>query len=413
MAKNEIKKILIVEDEKFNINVLIDILKPRYKTLIAKDGEKALKRIKKIKPDLILLDIMLPAIDGFEVCKILKNKKETKDIPVIFMTAKQNSDDIIKGLKLGAVDYVIKPVNYMELLSRIKTHINLADKIEKLKKSNEKIRNMSSLLPICPKCKKIKDDAGYWDGIENYISTHSQLEFSHSICPSCVKELYPEISIKNNQNKKANNPSPKKRQSKPNILIIEDETFNINVLKDMLSPTYKTHVAKDGSKGLEVLRSTHIDLVLLDILMTGMNGYQVCEEIQNDEALRKIPVIFMTVKRETNDVIKAFQTGAVDYITKPINYDELLARVKTHLLTQKTIKKLERAKEEIRTLSGLLPICSNCKKIRDDQGYWNDVENYLKQRSNINFLESLCPDCKAKEIEKRKNKINKVTQSSI
>jgi len=125
---------------------------------------------------LILLDIMMPDMDGYEVCKRLKEDFSAKHIPIIFVTAKTDPEAIIKGFDMGGVDYVTKPFNSAELLARIKTHIEL--------------RTLRGLLPMCSKCKKIRDDKGFWERVDSYIEEHTQVTFSHGICPDCLVDLY-------------------------------------------------------------------------------------------------------------------------------------------------------------------------------------------------------------------------------
>lgn len=126
MIKKEQPKILIVDDERYNIHVLVNILKADYRTIIAKNGEEALKRAYAAPaPDLILLDIMMPGIDGYEVCKQLKTDPQTKEIPVIFVTAMSEIKDETRGLELGAIDYLTKPINPSIVLARVKNHLAL------------------------------------------------------------------------------------------------------------------------------------------------------------------------------------------------------------------------------------------------------------------------------------------------
>ena len=111
MAEEQ-QKILVVDDERLNINVLVDLLKPDYKMMAAKSGEQALKAVRIANPpDLILLDIMMPEMDGYEVCRRLKADEATRDIPVIFVTAMGDTSDETKGLEVGAVDYLTKPIS--------------------------------------------------------------------------------------------------------------------------------------------------------------------------------------------------------------------------------------------------------------------------------------------------------------
>ena len=124
--------ILAVDDEKINLNIIIDLLGDTYDVVVARSGEKALKQIEKREIDLILLDIMMPEMDGYEVCKILKANPETADIPILFITAKTDDESIVKGFEIGGVDYITKPFRPIELLARVKTHLKLSQTLKSL-----------------------------------------------------------------------------------------------------------------------------------------------------------------------------------------------------------------------------------------------------------------------------------------
>lgn len=119
-------------------------MEQKYRISVAKNGREALKVVKDVKPDIILLDVMMPELDGFETCKQLKESEETRDIPVIFLTAKIETEDIVKAFELGAVDYVIKPFNAKELLVRVNTHLSLKYAHEKIKKSEQELRTVNA-----------------------------------------------------------------------------------------------------------------------------------------------------------------------------------------------------------------------------------------------------------------------------
>jgi len=124
--KSKRENILIVDDDPNNIRILGTVLREKnYNIAVATNGNQALNMALKRKPDLILLDIMMPEIDGYQVCRRLKEDNEVKDIPIIFLTAKFQTEDIVKGFQLGAADYVVKPFNFPELLARIDTHLEL------------------------------------------------------------------------------------------------------------------------------------------------------------------------------------------------------------------------------------------------------------------------------------------------
>lgn len=129
-------RILIVDDTPANIQALTSILKERgYQISVATNGRQALEVVSRIRPDLILLDVMMPEMDGFEACAKLKASSESHDIPIIFLTSKTETDDIVKGFELGAVDYVGKPFNAHELLARVNTHLF----IDRLRRENERL----------------------------------------------------------------------------------------------------------------------------------------------------------------------------------------------------------------------------------------------------------------------------------
>ncbi len=132
--------VLIVDDTMENLQVLAEMLRSRnYKVAVAKDGMKALNFVSKRKPDLILLDIMMPEMDGFEVCEKLKADPETKEIPVIFISALAETSDKLKGFETGGVDYITKPFRQEEVFARVKTHLDLKFSREALKKVNESL----------------------------------------------------------------------------------------------------------------------------------------------------------------------------------------------------------------------------------------------------------------------------------
>ena len=181
---------------------------------------------------------------------------------------------------------------------------------------------------------------------------------------------------------------------KPRILIVDDMPENIRILIELLGSEYATIPATSGAAALKKSQTEPLpDLILLDIMMPEMDGYDVCRRLKENDLTWEIPVIFITAVSEVMDEAKAFKLGAVDYVTKPFHPATIVARVKTHLALSRHIKELSRALETVKTLSGLIPICAGCKKIRDDQGYWKQVETYICEYTNARFSHGICPDC--------------------
>jgi DNA-binding response OmpR family regulator len=214
--------ILVIDDQLANLGVILDALAQRGLTILtAPGGALGLERATHAQPDLILLDVVMPELNGFETCRRLKAAEATREIPVIFMTALDDIDDKVNGFAAGGVDYVIKPVQEQEVLARVQTHVALrrlqrqlvshiarlqqeiaerqraeAERerlIGELQTALSNIKTLRGLLPICASCKQIRDDRGYWIQVEVYIRDHSEAEFSHGICPGCLHKLYPEL----------------------------------------------------------------------------------------------------------------------------------------------------------------------------------------------------------------------------
>lgn len=136
--------ILIVDDIPQNIQVLgMRLRKENYEIAVAQNGKEALRVVNDIQPDLILLDVMMPEMDGYEVCKRLKSDPETSNIPIILLTGKTGTEDIVKGFELGASDYITKPYKSAELLARVKTHLELKRSKDELEKKNAELTDLN------------------------------------------------------------------------------------------------------------------------------------------------------------------------------------------------------------------------------------------------------------------------------
>ena len=195
-------RILIVDDEHINIQVLTAALKDEFDLLTAQNGYDAISQIKEHKPDLVLLDVMMPDLSDFDVCSNIKADASFADIPIVFLTAFDTHEGEFRGLALGGIDYLTKPVNVGLLKQRVRNHIELKDRNdlvreqrdllgrqkEELEAALALIRKLEGIIPICMYCKKIRDDQNGWNQLEQYIAEHSESRFSHGICPHCAEE---------------------------------------------------------------------------------------------------------------------------------------------------------------------------------------------------------------------------------
>ena len=198
-----------------------------------------------------------------------------------------------------------------------------------------------------------------------------------------------------------------KARETADIMVVDDTPANLNLLQKMLQDKgYRVLAFPDGKMALAAAAKHPPDLILLDINMPEMNGFEVCERFKADAELKEIPVIFISALTETEDKVKAFTVGGVDYVSKPFQFEEVNSRVETHLRLrrqqlelEKERRRLQQALDEIRTLRGLVPICAYCKKIRDDDGYWSQVEKYVSDHSEARFTHGICPGCFEREMK--------------
>ena len=205
-------RILIAEDDFTSRTVLSAMLQKCGNEVIETvNGLEAWEELQKDDtPRMALLDWMMPEMDGLEVIsRVRAREKELSNVSddpfhrlyLIMLTAKTEKFDIVTGLNTGADDYLVKPFDMDVLRARvsagqriIRMQEQLVEYIQKLLHAQEHIKTLQGILPICMHCKNIRNDSGYWDRIEEYVSKHTEAMFSHSICPDCMKKHYSEYT---------------------------------------------------------------------------------------------------------------------------------------------------------------------------------------------------------------------------
>ena len=199
----QIKSVLIVDDIQSDRMFLERILQnENFTVYTADEGATCLDMAKEKRPSLILLDINMSPMDGYTLCTHIKEDPQLSSIPVIFISSNSETFDKVRGFKCGGVDYITKPLQSEDVIARATVHIQihhlqtqLQNSIEQLELALSEVKQLKGLLPICAGCKNIRDDKGYWNSIESYIMKHSEAEFSHALCPGCMKSLYSQLEI--------------------------------------------------------------------------------------------------------------------------------------------------------------------------------------------------------------------------
>ncbi len=193
------------------------------------------------------------------------------------------------------------------------------------------------------------------------------------------------------------------------ILVVDDKPENLLAMQGLLEgPELEIISATSGQEALSLMLEYEFALILLDVQMPEMDGIETASLIRGSERTKSIPIIFVTaISKDPHHVFQGYEAGAVDYLMKPFEPEILKSKVKVFcdLYRQgRIIKKqlveieaknelLEKQLKEIKTLRGFIPICSSCKKIRNDDGFWEAIEVYIRDHSEAEFSHGLCPKC--------------------
>jgi two-component system cell cycle response regulator len=280
-------KILVVDDEPKNVKLLAAILsRYRFEVLTAYNGQEAIDITQQKSPDIILLDIMMPVMNGYQVIEKLKSDPLTERIPVILITALDGEEVKLKGQKLGAEEILKKPVDTTELIVRINTMLRLKQYKEQLsirKKSEE----VFSIKQILAKERLLQD------------------------CPQ--------------------------------ILLVEDNPNDVKIIKSLLHElNYRILVAENGADAIKISQNQQIDLVLLDIMLPDTNGFQICKQLKENNATHNIPVIITTSLNDQESRIEGIKAECEDFLTKPINGFELRAKIELFIKKKKQLDDLQK-----------------------------------------------------------------------
>lgn len=262
------RKILVADDNPNNVRLLEAELEQAYDIVRAYSGREALEAVWAENPDLILLDVMMPEMNGYEVTRQLKSNPETCKIPIILVTVLDGREDKLKGLELGVDEFLTKPVDTAELNARVRSLLHLKSCREQLSMRAEAERGF----------------------------------------------IEPE-TIGSDQ---------------PFVLIIEDEALHSNILKSYLNELpCGTEVAGDGKQALSIIAENRIDLVLLDLELPDMEGLEVLRKIKRMKNTENTQIVIITASLEKDDRLKGIRLGADDYLAKPVEKDLFLAKIES------------------------------------------------------------------------------------
>ena len=269
-------RILVVDDVIPNVKILEAKLSVEYYDVVtAYNGPDALKIASEQQPDLILLDVMMPQMDGFEVCRRLKADRQTSHIPVIMVTALSEATDRVQGLEAGADDFLTKPVDDLALFARVKSLLRLKMMMDEFRLREE---------------------------------TSSELGV---------------ISM-----------SDRKEEAiqRARILVIDDNEYSVRLIKELYAETYDTTLEPDMEEALIRLRGGDFDLAVISLDSANYDPLRLCSRIRSLEETRQLPILTLVDEADNDKLIKGMEIGINDYVMRPIDTNELIVRTRTQIL---------------------------------------------------------------------------------
>ena len=279
-------RILVVDDIPANVRLLEAKLKAEYfEVLTASDGPAALEAAQAQAPDLILLDVMMPGMDGFEVARRLKADPKTRHIPIVMITALTDTSDRVRGLEAGADDFLSKPVNDVALFARVRSLARLKVMIDELR-----VRHATTgQLEIA--------DEGPLDAEDDAANGH--------------------------------------------ILLVESVDLLAEKLAARLSAAgHEVQRATSSAEALERSREQGLDLLMVSLHLAGEDGLRLCSRFRSQDQTRHVPILLILDEDELEQLAKGLELGVTDYLIRPIDHNELLARTRTQIRRRRYHDKL-------------------------------------------------------------------------
>ena len=270
-------RILVVDDVVINVKLMQAKLTAEYfDVLVAYGGQEAIDIARRELPDIILLDVMMPVIDGYQVCRTLKDDSRTAHIPIIMVTALDQPFDRVSGLECGADDFITKPVQDPILFARIRSLVRL---------------------------KTVTDELRMREATNNSLGADGS------------------------------NPSTqlKKKPTGADILLVEDRPRSASHVSEALSDMGRVTTISDGNDVLETLRRTPCEVLIVSLSLADSDGLRICSHVRASEITRALPILAIVEDGDSERLIRALDIGVNDCIARPLDTQEIIARVRTQV----------------------------------------------------------------------------------
>ena len=269
-------RILVVDDDEATVKFLEAMLQAEYYDVsTAISGEEALSQIEADHPDIVLLDVLMPGMDGYEVCRRIKANPEIMHLPVVMVTALTKSADRVRGLEAGADDFLTKPVNDIALFARVRSLVRLKTMMDEL---------------------RLREETSSRFGV-----------------------------ILGDEGKHTRNPTDAR------MLVIDNSKPDASLVCETLAPLGEIVVEPDAEKAVELARSGGFDLIVPSLMQRGVDGLRLCSQLRISDHARQASVLALVDGDDTDALARALDIGVNDYAMKPIDRNELMARARTQI----------------------------------------------------------------------------------
>lgn len=284
-------RILVVDDVVPNVKLLeAKLTSEYYEVITAANGEEAIAKTKSERPDIVLLDVMMPGMDGFEVCHKIKNDIDTAHIPVVMVTALTDTQDKVRGLEAGADDFLSKPIDDTALMARVRSLLRLKMALDE------------------------------WRVRENTANQFGVVEDQKSVM---------ELSVANAQ-----------------ILVVEDKDYEQSRLHDGLNVDGNNIITVTGGlEAIEMIQKHQFDIIVVSLDLAHEDGLRLCSHFRSNENSRAVPVLMVSNEEGMARVVRGLEIGGHDYILRPVDKNELLARTRTQVRRKRFQERLRSSYE--------------------------------------------------------------------
>lgn len=279
-------RVLVVDDIMPNVKLLEAKLSSEYYEVItAFNGPEALEKVERDSPDIVLLDVMMPGMDGFEVCSRIKQNPKLSHIPVVMVTALTDTQDKVRGLEAGADDFLSKPINDTALMARVRSLVRL-----KMTMDEWRVRENTA------------EQLGVLDEAAQLMNLDTQ---------------------------------------DANILVIEDTDFEKRKIQESLEPmSSRLDIVSSGADAMSCISKNPYEVILVSLNLSTEDGLRLCSHFKSNEKSRSIPILMMASEADMPRIVQGLDMGAHDYILRPLDRNELLARIRTQVRRRRFQDKL-------------------------------------------------------------------------